>query len=96
MLLSQNQNAWQNHVIEIANKSFENAAQFKYLGTIEKKRLIQEKITSRLNMGNTCYHLVHNILSSCLTLRKEHRLWVSENRVLKRIFGPNKDESQEV
>jgi hypothetical protein len=27
-----------------------------------------------------------------LTLRKEHRLRVFENRVLRRIFGPRKDE----
>jgi hypothetical protein len=27
-----------------------------------------------------------------LTLREEHRLWVFENRVLRRIFGPKKDE----
>jgi hypothetical protein len=27
-----------------------------------------------------------------LTLREEHRLRVSENRVVKRIFGPKRDE----
>jgi hypothetical protein len=27
-----------------------------------------------------------------LTLRKEHRLWVFENRVLRRIFGTKRDE----
>jgi hypothetical protein len=27
-----------------------------------------------------------------LTLREEHRLWMFENRVLKRIFGPKRDE----
>jgi hypothetical protein len=27
-----------------------------------------------------------------LTLREEHRLWVFENRVLRRIFGPKRDE----
>jgi hypothetical protein len=27
-----------------------------------------------------------------LTLRKEHRLKVSENKVLRRIFGPKKEE----
>jgi hypothetical protein len=27
-----------------------------------------------------------------LTLREEHRLRVSENRVLRRIFGPRRDE----
>jgi hypothetical protein len=33
MLLSYDQNAGQNHDIMIANSSFENVAQFKYLGT---------------------------------------------------------------
>jgi hypothetical protein len=28
----------------------------------------------------------------CLTLREEHRLRVFENRVLRRIFGPKRDE----
>jgi hypothetical protein len=27
-----------------------------------------------------------------LTLREEHRLWVFEKRVLRRIFGPKRDE----
>jgi hypothetical protein len=30
-----------------------------------------------------------------LTLRKERRLWVFENRVLRRIFGPKRDEVME-
>jgi hypothetical protein len=30
--------------------------------------------------------------TSSLTLRKEHRLTVFENRVLRRIFGPKRDE----
>jgi hypothetical protein len=30
--------------------------------------------------------------TSCLTLREEHRLRVFENRVLRRIFGPKRDE----
>jgi hypothetical protein len=33
MLLSRHQNAGQNHDINIANRSFENVAQFKFLGT---------------------------------------------------------------
>jgi hypothetical protein len=33
MLLSLHQNAGQNHDMKIANKSYENVAQFKYFGT---------------------------------------------------------------
>ena len=28
----------------------------------------------------------------CLTFREEHRLWVYGNRVLRKIFGPKRDE----
>jgi hypothetical protein len=37
MLLPHHQNAGQNHDVKIANGSFENEAQFKYLGTTVKK-----------------------------------------------------------
>jgi hypothetical protein len=53
--------------MRIANRSFENVAQFKYLEkTVTDQNLIQEKIKSRLNSGNACYHSVQNILSSRL------------------------------
>jgi len=87
--------------------------------TLTDQNSIQEEIKSRLKSGNTCYHLVQNLLSSSLlsknlkikkyrtiilpvvvygcetwslTLREVHRLKVFENRVLKRIFGPKRDE----
>jgi hypothetical protein len=66
MLLSRHQNAAQNRDIKIANRSFENVSQFKYLGTIiTNQNLIEEEIKRRLNSGNACYHLVQT-LSSCL------------------------------
>jgi hypothetical protein len=46
MLLSHHQNAGQNQDIKIANRSFENVGQFKYLGT--NQNLIQVEI-KRLN-----------------------------------------------
>jgi hypothetical protein len=120
MLLSRHQDVGQNRDIRIANRSFENVSQFKYLGTtVTNQNLIQEKIKRRLNSGNACYHSVQNLLSSrllsrnlkiriymtmilpvvlygcetwSLTLREEHRLRVFENRVLRRIFGPKRDE----
>jgi hypothetical protein len=49
MLLSHHQNAGQIHDIKIANKCFENVAQFRYLRmTITNQNLIQEEIKRRL------------------------------------------------
>jgi hypothetical protein len=60
-------NTGQNHEIKIVNRSFENMAQFRYLGTtITKQSLIQEEFKRRLNSGNACYHSVQNLLSSRL------------------------------
>jgi hypothetical protein len=67
MLLSHHQNVGRNQDIKIANRSFENVLQFKYLGTtVTNENLIQEQIKRRLNSRNACYHLVQNLLSSHL------------------------------
>jgi hypothetical protein len=51
----------------IANRSFENVEQFRYLGTtVTNQNLVQEEIKRRLNSGNACYHSVENLLSSRL------------------------------
>jgi hypothetical protein len=55
MLLFRQQNAGENHNIKIASRTFENVAQFKYLGTtVIHRNLIQEEIKRRLNSGNAC------------------------------------------
>jgi hypothetical protein len=65
MLLSRNQNVGQNRDIKIANISFENVSQFKYLEmSVTNQNLIQEEIKRRLNSGNACYHSVQNLLCS--------------------------------
>jgi hypothetical protein len=96
----------------VANRSFENVPQFKYLRTaVTIQNLIKKEIKRRLKSGNACYHSVQKLLSSCLlsknvkiriyktiilpvalyecktwslTIRKEHRLRVFENRVDRR------------
>jgi hypothetical protein len=67
MLLSCHQNAGQNHDRSIANRCFENVAQFKYLGTtVTNQKSIQKESKRRLNLGNACYQAVHNLLCSHL------------------------------
>jgi hypothetical protein len=67
MLLSLHQNAGQNPNIKVANRSFENMAQFKYLGmTVTNQNLLHEENKSRLNKGNAYYHSIQNLLFSCL------------------------------
>jgi hypothetical protein len=68
--------------MEVASSSFENVAQFKYLGmTVTNTNLIQEEIKRRLNSGNACYHSFHNLLSSCLAL-KNVEVGICENIIL--------------
>jgi hypothetical protein len=65
--MSRNQNAGQNHNINIDNKSFERVEEFKYLeATLTNRNSIHEEIKTRLKSGNACYHSVQNLLSSRL------------------------------
>jgi hypothetical protein len=57
--------------------------------TVTNQNLIQEEIKRRLN--NLAVVLYWSETWS-LTLKAEHRLRVFENRVLRRIFGPQRDE----
>jgi hypothetical protein len=61
---------WQRHSIKMANRSFEDVAEFKCLGTtLTDQNCIHEEIKSRLNSGSACYHSVQSLLSSRLLSR---------------------------
>jgi hypothetical protein len=67
MIMSHHPNSGQNQNIRVANELLENVASFKYLGmTLTNQNVIHHEIKSRLNLGNTCYYSVQNLLSSCL------------------------------
>jgi ribosomal protein S2 len=62
MLLSHHENVGQNHDIKIANRCFENVAQFRYLGmTLTNQNLLQEEIKRKLNLGNACYNSIQKM-----------------------------------
>jgi hypothetical protein len=70
MLMSRSQKTGQKYSIKIANRSFEDVAEFKYLGTtLIGQNHMHKEIKSRLNSGNACYHSVQSVLSSRLLSR---------------------------
>ena len=53
--------------MKIDNSSTERVEEFISLGTtLTNQNSIQEEIKCRPNLGNACYYLVHNLLSSRL------------------------------
>jgi hypothetical protein len=64
MIMSHHPNSGLNQNIMVANESFENVVKFRYLETNQND--IHDEIRSRLNLGNSCYYSVQNLLSSHL------------------------------
>jgi putative heme iron utilization protein len=86
MLTSRHQSAEQSYNMSTTNRFFENVAQWKHLRTtVTNQDLIQLEIKRRLNSGNTCYHLVQNILSSRL-LSKNINIRVYTQTIILNVF----------
>jgi hypothetical protein len=67
MLMSQNQEMEEKNSINIADRSFEDVTNFKYLGTtLTDQNCMHKGIRSRLNLSSACYNLVQKHLPSCL------------------------------
>ena len=61
--------------------------EFKYLGTtLTDQNSIQEEIKSRLKIGNACYDLVQNLLSSSL-LSKNLKIKIYRTKIVPVFYG---------
>jgi hypothetical protein len=68
--MSRSQKIGQKHSIKVANRSFEDVAKFKHLGTtLTGQNCMHEEIKSRISSGSACYRSVQSLLSSRLLSR---------------------------
>lgn len=71
----------QNRNINTANRTSENAAEFKCLvTTLTNQNSVQENMESKLLLGNACCHSVQNVLfsASCLFLSSVSNIFSSD------------------
>jgi folylpolyglutamate synthase/dihydropteroate synthase len=86
MLVSRHQNADQNRDVKVADRFFQNVAQFKCLGmTVTNENLIQDEIKKRQISGNACYHSVQKLSSSRL-LSKNVRVTLYKTVILHNVL----------
>jgi hypothetical protein len=86
VVVSHHQNVGQNHKFLISNKSFENVAQFTYVGTtVTNQNCIHKEIKSKLNVGNAFCHSLQSLLSSHL-LSKNINIKIYKMIILPVVF----------
>ena len=84
--MSRDRNAGRCHSVKIDNSSIERVEEFKYMGTaLTDQNSIQEEIKSRLKLGNVCYYLMQNLLSSRL-LSKNLKIKIYRTIILPVVF----------
>jgi len=87
VVMYHHQNIGQNHNLLIANKSFENMANVKYLRiTITNQNRIHGEIKTTLNLENAYHSSDQNVSSSCL-LTKNFKITVYEIVKLLVLYG---------
>jgi sorting nexin-29 len=82
MITSLHLNSGQIQNIRIVNESFEKVAKFKYFGTtLTNQNDVHDEIKCKLNLGNTFYYSVQNLLSSRL-ISKNLKIKIYKNVIL--------------
>jgi hypothetical protein len=71
--------------------NLENAC-YHSVQSLLSSRLLSRKLKVKIHKTIILPVVLYGCETWCLTLREEHRLRVFENRVLRRIFGPMRDE----
>jgi len=92
--MSRDQNAGRIHSVRIDNSAFERVEEFKYLGTIYFVFQVAIEKISKVKIYRSIILpvVLYGYETWSLTLREERKLRVFENMVLRRIFGPTRDE----
>ena len=77
MVMSREQTAGLSHTMKFDNSSIGRVEEFKYLGTtLRNENSIQKEIKSRFKLGNACYHLLQDLLSSSLLSKNSRSRYI--------------------
>jgi hypothetical protein len=79
---------------EIKSRLKSGNACYHLVNNLSSSRLLLKNIKIRVYRTVVLPVVLYGCETWSLTLREEHRLRVFENRVLRRIFGPKRDEQQ--